>query len=78
MKKLETGGCYCSESTVKILKDKIYIYQACNQGLKEPQIYNIVGKKKDEFSVEYQIDTTNNKVQNLIWYLLLTVKMFGI
>ncbi|HEO1777075.1 lysozyme inhibitor LprI family protein [Acinetobacter baumannii] len=62
VKKLETGGCYCSESTVKILKDKIYIYQACNQGLKEPQIYNIVGKKKDEFSVEYQIDTTNNKV----------------
>ncbi|HFF5107899.1 TPA: lysozyme inhibitor LprI family protein, partial [Acinetobacter baumannii] len=26
VKKLETGGCYCSESTVKILKDKIYIY----------------------------------------------------
>ena len=62
MKDLETGGCYCSESTIKILKDKIYIYQACDQGLKEPRIYNIVGKKKDGFSVEYQIDTTNNKV----------------
>ncbi|MFM7812207.1 MAG: lysozyme inhibitor LprI family protein [Acinetobacter junii] len=62
MKDLETGGWYCSESTIKILKDKIYIYQACDQGLKEPRIYNIVGKKKDGFSVEYQIDTTNNKV----------------
>ncbi|RSO33373.1 lysozyme inhibitor LprI family protein [Acinetobacter lactucae] len=62
VKELETGGCYCSESTIKILKNKIYIYQACDQGLKEPHIYNIVGKKKDGFSVEYQIDTNNNKV----------------
>ncbi|EXE60519.1 hypothetical protein J580_2569 [Acinetobacter sp. 1542444] len=62
VKELETGGCYCSESTIKILKNKIYIYQACDQGLKEPRIYNIVGKKKDGFSVEYQIDTNNNKV----------------
>ncbi|MCG8285184.1 DUF1311 domain-containing protein [Acinetobacter seifertii] len=62
VKDLETGGCYCSESMIKILKDKIYIYQACDQGLKEPRIYNIVGKKKDGFSVEYQIDTNNNKV----------------
>lgn len=61
VKELETGGCYCSESTIKILKDKIYIYQACDQGLKETLIYNIVGKKKDGFSMEYQIDT-NNKV----------------
>ncbi|CAI3131399.1 hypothetical protein MWMV17_MWMV17_01621 [Acinetobacter calcoaceticus] len=61
IKELEVGGCYCSESTIKILKEKIYIYQACDQGLKEPRIYNIVGKKKDGFSVEYQIDT-NNKV----------------
>ncbi len=53
MKELETGRCYCSESTIKILKDKIYIYQACDQGLKEPRIYNIVGKEKDRFSVEY-------------------------
>jgi hypothetical protein len=44
------------------LKNKIYIYQACDQKLNEPRIYNIVGKKKDEFSVEYQIDTNNNKV----------------
>ncbi|MFH4333255.1 DUF1311 domain-containing protein, partial [Acinetobacter baumannii] len=62
VKELETGGCYCSESTIKILKNKIYIYQACDQGLKEARIYNIVGKKKDEFSMEYQIDTNNNKV----------------
>lgn len=62
VKELETGGCYCSESTIKILKDKIYIYQACDQGLKEPRIYNIVGKKKVESSVEYKIDTNNNKV----------------
>ncbi|XYS42488.1 lysozyme inhibitor LprI family protein [Acinetobacter baumannii] len=62
VKELETGGCYCSESTIKILKNKIYIYQACNQGLKEPRIYNIVGKKKDGFSLEYQIDMNNNKV----------------
>ncbi|MDX8163864.1 lysozyme inhibitor LprI family protein [Acinetobacter sp. 22301] len=62
VKELETGGCYCSESTIKILKNKMYIYQACDQGLKEPRIYNIVGKKKYEFSVEYQIDTNNNKV----------------
>lgn len=61
-KELETGGCYCSESTIKILKDEIYIYQVCDQWLKEPRIYNIVGKKKDGFSVEYQIDTNNNKV----------------
>lgn len=26
VKELETGGCYCSEITIKILKDKIYIY----------------------------------------------------
>lgn len=51
-----------AESTIKILKNKIYIYQACDQKLNEPRIYNIVGKKKDEFSVEYQIDTNNNKV----------------
>ncbi len=62
VKELETGRCYCSESTINILKNKIYIYQACDQGLKEPRIYNIVGKKKDEFSMEYQIDTNNNKV----------------
>ncbi|MFA3147442.1 DUF1311 domain-containing protein [Acinetobacter baumannii] len=62
VKELETGGCYCSESTIKILKNKIYIYQACDQGLREARIYNIVGKKKDEFSIEYQIDTNNNKV----------------
>lgn len=62
VKELETGGCYCSESTIKILKDEIYIYQVCGQWLKEPRIYNIVGNKKDEFSVEYQIDTNNNKV----------------
>ncbi len=62
MKELEKGGCYCSESTIKILKNKIYIYQACDQGLKEPRIYNIVGKKKDGFSLEYQIDMNNNKV----------------
>lgn len=62
VKDLETGGCYCSESMIKILKEKIYIYQACDQGLKEPSIYNIVGKKKDGFSVEYQIDMNNNKV----------------
>ncbi|AZC03805.1 MULTISPECIES: lysozyme inhibitor LprI family protein [Acinetobacter calcoaceticus/baumannii complex] len=62
VKELEIGGCYCSESTIKILKNKIYIYQACDQGLKEPRIYNIVGKKKDGFSLEYQIDMNNNKV----------------
>ncbi|MFW1773387.1 lysozyme inhibitor LprI family protein [Acinetobacter seifertii] len=62
VKELEIGGCYCSESTIKILKNKIYIYQACDQGLKEPRIYNIIGKKKDGFSAEYQIDTNNNKV----------------
>jgi hypothetical protein len=62
IKELEVGGCYCDESIIKILKNKIYIYQACDQKLNEPRIYNIVGKKKDEFSVEYQIDTTNNKV----------------
>ncbi len=62
VKELETGGCYCSESTIKILKNKIYIYHVCDQGLKEPRIYNIAGKKKDGFSVEYQIDTNNNKV----------------
>lgn len=61
IKELEVGGCYCSESTIKILKSKIYIYQACDQKLNESRIYNIVGKKKDEFSVEYQIDT-NDKV----------------
>ncbi|RDJ61051.1 hypothetical protein AB723_19180, partial [Acinetobacter baumannii] len=44
VKELETGRCYCSESTINILKNKIYIYQACDQGLKEPRIYNIVGK----------------------------------
>lgn len=62
VKELEIGGCYCSESTIKILKNKIYIYQACDQRLKEPRIYNIIGKKKDGFSAEYQIDTNNNKV----------------
>lgn len=62
IKELEVGGCYCDESIIKILKNKMYIYQACDQKLNEPRIYNIVGKKKDEFSVEYQIDTNNNKV----------------
>lgn len=62
VKELEIGGYYCSESTIKILKNKIYIYQACDQGLKEPRIYNIIVKKKDGFSAEYQIDTNNNKV----------------
>lgn len=62
IKELEVGGCYCDESIINILKNKIYIYQACDQKLNEPRIYNIVGKKKDEFSVEYQIDTNNNKV----------------
>ena len=62
MKELKTEGCYCNQNTIKILKDKIYIYQACDQGLKEPRIYNIVGKKKDEFFIEYQIDANNNKV----------------
>lgn len=62
VKELEIGGCYCSESTIKILKNKIYIYQACDKGLKEPRIYNIIVKKKDGFSAEYQIDTNNNKV----------------
>lgn len=62
VKELEVGGCYCNESTIKILKNKIYIYQACDKKLNEPRIYNIVDKKKDEFSVEYQIDTNNNKV----------------
>ena len=62
VKELEIDGCYCSESTIKILKNKIYIYQACDQELKEPRIYNIVGKRKDGFSVEYQVDTNNNKV----------------
>lgn len=62
IKELEVGNCYCDESIIKILKNKIYIYQACDQKLNEPRIYNIIGKKKDEFSVEYQIDTNNNKV----------------
>jgi len=62
IKELEVGGCYCNESIIKILKNKIYIYQACDQKLNEPRIYNIVGKKKYEFSVEYQIDINNNKV----------------
>ena len=61
IKELEVGGCYCDESIINILKNKIYIYQACDQKLNEPRIYNIVGKKKDGFSVEYKIDT-NNKV----------------
>jgi len=69
IKELEVGGCYCSESTIKILKNKIYIYQACDLKLNETRIYNIVGKKKDEFSVEYQIDTNDNKVRefNLVF-----------
>lgn len=25
VKELETGGCYCSESTIKILKQNLYI-----------------------------------------------------
>ncbi|MDA3559070.1 DUF1311 domain-containing protein [Acinetobacter sp. AOR15_HL] len=62
IKELEVGGCYCNESAIKILKKKIYIYQACDKKLNETRIYNIVGKKKDEFSVEYQIDANNNKV----------------
>nr|WP_312821299.1 lysozyme inhibitor LprI family protein [Acinetobacter oleivorans] len=62
IKELEVGGCCCNESIIKILKNKIYIYQACDQKLNEPRIYNIVGKKKDKFSVEYQINTNNNKV----------------
>lgn len=62
IKELEVGGCYCGESTIRILKNRIYIYQACDQKLNEPRIYNIVGKKKNEFSVEYQVDTNNNKI----------------
>lgn len=61
-KKLEIGGCLCGESMIKILKDKIYVYQACDDKLKTPRIYKIVGKKIGEFSVEYQIDTNNNGV----------------
>lgn len=61
-KKLEIGGCWCSESMIKILKDKIYVYQACDDKLETPRIYKIVGKKISEFSLEYQIDTNNNGV----------------
>lgn len=61
-KTLEVGGCWCDESMIKILKDKIYVYQACDDKLKTPRIYKIVGKKISEFSVEYQIDTNNNGV----------------
>lgn len=59
-KKLDVGGCWCSESTLKIIKDKIYIYQACDKGLKDPIIYKIVGKISREYLVEYKIDTNNN------------------
>jgi uncharacterized protein YecT (DUF1311 family) len=62
MKELDVGGCNCSESSIKILKNKIYIYQACDKNLQEPRIYNIVGKKKDVVSVEYMIDTNSNDV----------------
>ncbi|KQW86953.1 MULTISPECIES: lysozyme inhibitor LprI family protein [Acinetobacter] len=61
-KKLEVGDCWCNESMIKIVKDKIYIYQACDEKLKEPRIYRIVGKKINEFSVEYGVDTNNNNV----------------
>lgn len=61
-KKLDVGGCWCSESTLKIIKDKIYIYQACDKGLQDPIIYKIVGKIFREYSVEYKIDTNNNGI----------------
>lgn len=61
-KKLEIGDCWCNESVIKIFNNKIYIYQACDERLKEPRIYEIVGKKVDDFSAEYQIDTNNNGV----------------
>ncbi|EKU57485.1 PF07007 family protein [Acinetobacter sp. WC-323] len=69
VKELEVGGCYCAENTIKILNNKIYVYQACDKSLSEPRIYNVVGKTKNEFSVEYQIDTNKNKVQefNLVF-----------
>lgn len=78
VKELETGRCYCSESTINILKNKIYIYQACDQGLKEPRIYNIVGKKKTNFLWNIKLIRIIIKFRNLIWHSLLTVKMFGI
>lgn len=62
VKELEVGGCNCSESSLRISKNKIYIYQVCDKNLLEPRIYNIVGKKKDKFSVEYQVDTNDNNV----------------
>lgn len=68
-KKLEVGDCWCSESTLKIVKDKLYIYQACDEKLKEPRIYRIIGKNTNDYFVEYQIDTNGNGVAefNLIF-----------
>ena len=61
-KKLEVGGCWCNESVIKITKDKIYIYQACDVKLKQPRIYRVLSKKIEDSSVEYSIDTNNNGV----------------
>lgn len=61
-KKLEIGGCWCNESLIRIFKDKIYIYQACDVKLKQPRIYSVIGKKINDSSVEYGIDTNNNGV----------------
>lgn len=61
-KKLEVGDCWCNESVIKILKDKIYIYQACDVKLKQPRIYRVLSKNIEDSSVEYSIDTNNNGV----------------
>ena len=82
-KNLEIGGCWCGESMIKILNDKIYVYQVCDDKLKTPRIYKIVGKRISEFSAEYQIDTNNNGVSEFnlsfvtsgknVWNLVPTV-----
>lgn len=62
VRKLADGGCWCNESLIKIEKNKIYVYQVCDRSLKQPRILNILNKKLDATSVEYEIDSNNDHV----------------
>ena len=62
---IDVGGCFCSENSIKILNNKMYIFQTCDQMIENPISLNIISKKINMIDAEYDLDIDQDNIADI-------------
>lgn len=53
---IDAGGCFCNENSIKILNNKMFVFQTCDQKIENAIVFDIITKKVNNVYVDYDLD----------------------